>query len=168
MGDSTAYEPPSQASDSTKSGEQGCPDVATVEVEARRRVDEMLHDLRASSKAVNASGENPETEIDDTLNCLSYQDFPALKAARDRLTSKSKDRKLDVVFRSRITAMVGTLNLHLDPDLTYSWRESSVLAAKATGRSHHFAHCPSLAPSVSQLQQTSTPPVLPPASFSSR
>lgn len=56
MGDSTAREPPSQASDSTKSGEQGCPDVATVEVEARRRVDEMLHDLRASSKAVNASG----------------------------------------------------------------------------------------------------------------
>ena len=30
--------------------------------------------------------------------------------------------------------MVATLNLYLDPELSYSWREASVLAAKAMGR----------------------------------
>jgi len=47
---------------------------------------------------------------------------------------KAKDKKLDVFFRSRITAMVATLNFYLDPELSYSWQESSVLTAKAMGR----------------------------------
>jgi hypothetical protein len=34
-------------------------------------------------------------------------------------------------FQGRITAMVATLNFYLDPELSYSWQESSVLAAKA-------------------------------------
>jgi len=44
---------------------------------------------------------------------------------------KSKDKKLDVFFRSCITAIVAIINLYLDLDLSYSWRNSSVLAAKA-------------------------------------
>lgn len=47
---------------------------------------------------------------------------------------KAKDKKLDLFFRSRITAMVATLNFYLDPEMSYSWRESSFLAAKALGR----------------------------------
>ena len=47
---------------------------------------------------------------------------------------KVKDKKLDVFFRGRITAMVATLNLYLDPELSYSWQESSIFAAKALGR----------------------------------
>ena len=30
--------------------------------------------------------------------------------------------------------MVATLNFYLDPELSYSWQESSILAAKALGR----------------------------------
>jgi hypothetical protein len=52
---------------------------------------------------------------------------------------KTKDKKLDVFFRSRITSMVATLNLYLDPELSYSWRSASVIAAKASGRGVNHA-----------------------------
>jgi hypothetical protein len=52
---------------------------------------------------------------------------------RARLAVKAKDPKLDVTFRARITAMVGTLNLYLDPELSYTWREASLIAAKSQG-----------------------------------
>jgi hypothetical protein len=35
--------------------------------------------------------------------------------------------------------MVGTLNLYLDPQLSYSWREASLLAAKAAGHGVYHA-----------------------------
>jgi hypothetical protein len=35
--------------------------------------------------------------------------------------------------------MVAALNLYLDPELSYSWRESSVLAAKALGHGVNHA-----------------------------
>jgi hypothetical protein len=56
-----------------------------------------------------------------------------LRCAQAKLTVKAKDKKLDVIFRSRITAMIATLNFYLDAELSYSWQESSVLAAKAMG-----------------------------------
>jgi hypothetical protein len=46
---------------------------------------------------------------------------------------KSKDKKLDIVFRGHISAMVSTLNLYLDPELSYTWREASLLVAKSQG-----------------------------------
>jgi len=55
------------------------------------------------------------------------------------LAVKSKDSKLDVIFRSRIVAMVGTLNLYLDPQLTFTWQQASVLVAKSNGKSAKFA-----------------------------
>jgi hypothetical protein len=76
---------------------------------------------------------------DQILNSLSHKDFPAIRSARVKLTVKAKDQKLDVFFRSRITAMVATLNLYLDTEISYSWRESSVLAAKALGRGVNHA-----------------------------
>ena len=47
--------------------------------------------------------------------------------------------------------MVATLNLYLDPELTYSWRDASIIAAKASGHGvtyaqnlctwlHHYLH----------------------------
>jgi hypothetical protein len=81
----------------------------------------------------------PEDQTDSLLNALSYQDFPELRRARAKLTVKSKDKLLDVFFRSRITGMLGTLNLYLDPELSYSWRESSLLAAKAAGHGMNHA-----------------------------
>ena len=40
---------------------------------------------------------------------------------------------LDVIFRARISAMVGVLNLFLDPELLYIWREALTIATKAQG-----------------------------------
>ena len=47
--------------------------------------------------------------------------------------------------------MVATLNLYLDPELTYSWHDASLIAAKASGHRvtyarnlhtwlHHYLH----------------------------
>jgi hypothetical protein len=98
---------------------------------ARKAVEELLRQLRDGQRPHDDS---PETATDEILNGLSYKDFPALRRARAKLTVKAKDKKLDVFFRSRITAMVATLNLYLDAELSYTWRQSSVLAAKAMGR----------------------------------
>jgi hypothetical protein len=44
-----------------------------------------------------------------------------------------------VFFRSRITGMVGTLNLYLDPELSYSWQEASFLVSKTAGHGMNHA-----------------------------
>jgi len=106
---------------------------------ARKGVEELLRQLREGRRPHDDS---PETAIDETLNRLSHKDFPALRRARAKLTVKAKDKKLDVFFRSRITAMVATLNFYLDAELSYSWRESSILAAKAMG--HGVKHARNL------------------------
>jgi len=81
----------------------------------------------------------PHNQTDALLNALSFRDFPELRRARAKLTVKSKDKLLDVFFRSRITGMLGTLNLYLDPELSYSWREASLLASKAAGHGMNHA-----------------------------
>ena len=71
--------------------------------------------------------------MDQTLDHMNYRDFPTLRRAKAALTVKVKDKKLDVVFRSCITAMVGTCNLYLDPELSYTWWEASLVVAKSQG-----------------------------------
>ena len=85
---------------------------------ARKKVEELLRQLREGQRPHDDS---PETATDEILNALSHKDFPALHRARVKLTVKAKEKKLDVFFRSRITAMVATLNFYLDAELSYSW-----------------------------------------------
>jgi hypothetical protein len=99
--------------------------------EAQKEVEKLLRELR---KGWHPHDDSPKTTTDQTLNRLSHKDFPSLRCARAKVTVKAKDKNFDVFFRSRITAMVATLKFYLDPELSYSWRESSVLAAKAMGR----------------------------------
>lgn len=106
---------------------------------ARKEVEKLLRQLRNGQRPHDDS---PETATDEILNALSHKDFPALRCAQAKLTVKAKDKKLDVFFRSRITAMVATLNFYLDAELSYSWRESSILAAKAVG--HGVMHARNL------------------------
>lgn len=106
------------------------------EAEAQKKVEELLCQLREGKRPHDDS---PETNVDQYLNGLCYKDFPSLRRAKAKLTVKGKDKKLDVFFRSRITAMVATLNLYLDTELTYSWRDSSIIAAKAMGRGVNHA-----------------------------
>ena len=95
-------------------------------------MEELLAELR-KGQCPQDSDEGHENTTDTILNALNYKDFPALQQACARLAVKAKDKKLDVTFRARITAMVRTLNLYLDPELTYSWREASLIAAKSQG-----------------------------------
>jgi len=71
---------------------------------------------------------------DAELNKLSYLDFEGLRKACAKLTVLSKDKKLDVVFRARITATVGTINLYMDSELSYTWRDASLIVAKSQGQ----------------------------------
>lgn len=113
--------------DSMESGLFGEPAITPVVVtdDERKQVEELLRNLRDSS---------PESATDQALNQYTHTRFPELRQALKELTVKSKDKTIDVTFRSRITAMVSTLNLYLDPDLSYTWRQSSALAAKAAGK----------------------------------
>jgi len=120
-----------QASEPEGSHTSESDDSAVSAAAARKQVEELLRQLREGRRPKDDS---PETTTDQFLNGLCYKDFPALRRARAKLTVKAKDRKLDVFFRSRITAMVATLNFYLDPELSYLWRESLVLAVKALGR----------------------------------
>ncbi|KAJ7773743.1 hypothetical protein DFH07DRAFT_767684 [Mycena maculata] len=73
----------------------------------------------------------PETATECSLNQLNYKDFPALHRATASLSVKSKDKKLDVFFKAQITAMVGTLSLYLDSELSYTWQEASMIVARS-------------------------------------
>ena len=81
--------------------------------EACENVAELLKELQQGQCPRDDS---PETIMDQLLDGLCYKDFPRLQCACTELTVKSKDRKLDVFFRSHITSMVATLNLYLDAE----------------------------------------------------
>jgi hypothetical protein len=100
------------------------------------QVDRMLENLRGGQRPQDDS---VETITDAELNKLSYQDFPNLRRARAKLTVFSKDKKIDVVFRARLTAMVSALNLYLDPELSYTWREASMLVSKSQNQGSNHA-----------------------------
>jgi hypothetical protein len=103
-----------------------------IPTENQQRVHELLAELRRGQypdepnrSHVNAS--------DAALNVFNYKDFPALRRARAKLAVKAKDNNIDVTFRSRIVSMVGTLNLYLDPELSYTWRDASLVVARSQG-----------------------------------
>jgi hypothetical protein len=70
-----------------------------------------------------------DSDVDRAL--AHIRDFGALRHACAKLSVRAKDPKLDVFFRARITAMTATLNLFLDSELSFGWREASLIAAKS-------------------------------------
>ena len=92
------------------------------------------HDLEQEQIVARMPSSTPETPhslIDRTMNIL--RDLPRLGKARKELTLKVNDKTLDVVFRVRVQAMVGLLNLFLDPGIKCTWREASQIMSKAQG-----------------------------------
>ncbi|KAL1694077.1 hypothetical protein GGG16DRAFT_110427 [Schizophyllum commune] len=82
------------------------------QAEARRVVDQMLKDLRAGRLPADQPEQSAgDRRMDDVL--AMQTDKLLLRRARDRLKIKSKNKKIDVVFRARISAMLGVLNLFL-------------------------------------------------------
>ncbi|KZP16010.1 hypothetical protein FIBSPDRAFT_958353 [Athelia psychrophila] len=103
---------------------------ADLQPDAEQRVREMLEELQ-NGKSLKDDSE--DTPIKVALDAMNYLDFPTLRRARARLAVKGKSKIIDTVFRTRIMAMEATLNLYLDPELSYTWRQASLLAAKAQG-----------------------------------
>jgi hypothetical protein len=56
-----------------------------------------------------------------------------LQQVSKKLVLKSGDKTLDIVVCAHISAMVGILNLYLDPDLSYTWRKALIIVSKAQG-----------------------------------
>ena len=89
-----------------------------------------------------------ETTLDAELNKLSYLDFKGLHKACAKLTVKSKDKMLNVVFWGCITAMLGVINLYMSFELSYTWWEASLVVLKSQGQGpnhaqniHTWIHC---------------------------
>ena len=116
-------------------------DTQSEQVEA----EQMIEQLR---DGIWPCDDGTETMSDAKLNKLSYLDFKGLHKAHAKLTVLSKDKKLDVVFCARITALVGTINLYMDSELSYTWCEASLIVAKSQGQGsnhaqnlHTWIHC---------------------------
>jgi hypothetical protein len=92
----------------------------------QRAIQVLLEDLRRGRAPLDGS---PPAPVDSALNLL--RDRAVLSRAREKL--QSQDKELDVIFQARISAMVGVLNLFLDPGLSFTWREASMIVAKAQG-----------------------------------
>ncbi len=101
-----------------------------IHAEARHAINAMLEDLRQRcAETVTCSAGDPLSAADRALNL--WKDHTVLCTACVKLMDKCKDKSLDVFLRARITAMVGILNLYLDNALSYTWRNVSLVAAKA-------------------------------------
>ena len=92
----------------------------------------------------------PHLVLDRTLGCLRDRD--TLHTARKELTGMAEDRKRDPILRGRIQAMVGVLNLFLEEDLHYTWRQASLIVAKS--QSHGVARARSIRHWVLSFLQT--------------
>jgi hypothetical protein len=53
--------------------------------------------------------------------------------------ARHKKKNLNLFFRARVTNMIALINLFVDPDLDYGWKQCSELAARAAGKGsvHH-------------------------------
>jgi hypothetical protein len=80
-----------------------------------------------------------ETNIDQRLNQMNYKNFPLLQRAQAKLNMKAKDKHIDVVFHFCITAMAGVLALYLNPEVSYTWKKSSLVVAKLQEHSPSYA-----------------------------
>ena len=97
---------------------------------------QMLQDLQDGKTPHDWS---EETSTDRALNQLNYKNFPALHQALAKLTVKGQDKKIDVLLHARITAMFGTLNLYLDPKVSYSWRQASLVVSRSQSHGGYHA-----------------------------
>jgi len=107
-----------------------------VAFDAQQQINAMLKDICEGRKPQD-NGTDKASDL--ALDQLHYKDFPTLRQAVTKLAIKSHDKKLGVFIRACITAMVGTLNLYLDSELSYSWHEASLVVSKTQGQGSNHA-----------------------------
>ena len=62
------------------------------------------------------------------------RDHEGLRAIQRELSLMARQKIVDAVLHGRVVAMVGLLNLYLDPSLGYTWTRASEVTAKLEGR----------------------------------
>jgi hypothetical protein len=102
--------------------DQAAPDASGTQ----RAIQALLDNLHHGRAPVDESPPAPVNKAIDLLH-----DCAALSRAQERL--QTQEKSLDVIFRACISAMIGVLNLFLDPGLSYTWREALMIIAKAQG-----------------------------------
>ena len=73
----------------------------------------------------------PNTPFDRALDL--WKDHEKLGQAHVSLAAKSKDPCIDIFLWTRLTGMLGVLNLYLDPVLHHTWTEASLIVARIQG-----------------------------------
>ena len=111
-------------------------DLALLGVEESRGIilDAALNDIRHGRIPTDLG---PLTAADKALNV--WNDPEKLHTASVALQALSKNKNFDIILRARLTGMVGVLNLYLDPDLQYTWREASVMVSKVEAKGVNHA-----------------------------
>jgi hypothetical protein len=80
--------------------------------------------------------EPPCSAVDNVLDILNNQTM--LCGVQNWLAGMGKDKNIDILFQACIVSMVGTLNLFLDPEITCTWRQASLVSSKVQG--HGITH----------------------------
>ena len=101
-----------------------------------RKVPDLATDTLKSILDALRSGRDPthivpNTPFDRALDL--WKDHEKLGCARVSLAAKSKDPCIDIFLRTRLTGMLGVLNLYLDPVLHHTWTEASLIVARIQG-----------------------------------
>ena len=71
------------------------------------------------------------TPVNNALDLLC--DWAVLSKGQERLLQSQDKLLLDVVFQACISAMIGVLNIFLNPKLSFTWRELLIVVATAQG-----------------------------------
>ena len=116
-----------------KSGEEENYTNNPIHEEAYQAVNVMLEDLHQSHSKIATGATGSALSIANKTLDL-WNDHVALGTACVKLGERCKENSLDVLLCGWITAMVGVLNLYLDSGLGYSWRNASLIVAKAWGQ----------------------------------
>ena len=104
-----------------------------IHAEARCAVDMMLEERQQWNAETNTGlAWGPISAADEALDL--WNDRVALGIACAKLKERCKPKTLDVIVCARITAMIGVLNLFLEAGLGYTWRNASIVVAKAQGQ----------------------------------
>ena len=104
----------------------------------QRAIQALLEDLYHGCASADKSVSSP---LDNVLELL--HNHAILLKAQESLSSQSQDKSsLDVVFWVCISTMIGVLNLFLDLELPYTWREASMVVTKA--QEHRSTHVHSI------------------------
>lgn len=105
------------------------------------------HFLQMLSKCCMETQEDKKS--DEALT--NWRNLAELQKAAQRLKNVSKNEALDIVNRGRVIAMLGTLNIFIDEDLNFTWKEASLMASKISG--HGEAHARSIRTWIHQYLQ---------------